>query len=73
MTLRSCGLAVLEAGNAQEAISLCEQHEGPIPVSDLLLPKITGKELANTLVAKRPAMKVLYLSGWPEADRVQGG
>jgi two-component system cell cycle sensor histidine kinase/response regulator CckA len=75
MALRLSGWDVLEAGNALDAIALCERHEGAIRllVSDLLLPDMSGRQLAETLLAGRQDMKVLYLSGHTQESAVAGG
>ncbi len=64
--LRSYGYQVLDAANGDEALDLCEQFPGPIHllVTDMVMPGITGREVAGRLSALRPAMKTLYVSGY---------
>jgi two-component system cell cycle sensor histidine kinase/response regulator CckA len=73
--LRSCGYTVLEARDGDEAHRACGQHGGPIHLllSDVVMPGVGGRELAEQLLALRPAMKVLYLSGYPDDAVVRHG
>ena len=74
-TLQSKGYAVLEAQHGQEALSICEDYSGPIHlmVTDVVMPLMSGKELAEQLAPQRPEMKVLYMSGYPDNSIVQHG
>jgi signal transduction histidine kinase len=67
-TLVSCGYDVLEAVGSEEALELSEVHSGPIHllVTDVVMPKLSGPELAAKLLPLRPAMQVLYISGYPD-------
>jgi DNA-binding NtrC family response regulator len=59
---------VLEACDADEAIQLSEQHQGMIHlmVTDIVMPKRSGQDLAQQLAAARPEMKVIYISGYTD-------
>ena len=63
--LRDNGFEVLEAQSAADALTLCEQHSGTIDLllSDIVLARMSGPQLAARLATSRPKMKVLYFSG----------
>ena len=65
IVLESSGYVVLESRDGREALSLCETHEGAIDllVSDVMMPGLGGRELAERAVAMRPGLKVLFMSG----------
>ena len=65
--LQKQGYRVLTAHNADGALLICEQHEGPIHlmVTDVVMPGgASGRELAERLTSLRPEAKVLYISGY---------
>jgi PAS domain S-box-containing protein len=66
--LEMSGYSVLEARNGAEAVRLCEQHAGPIEVlvTDVVMPQMSGRQLADRLVSGRPDLKVLYMSGYTD-------
>src|SRR4030042_1521468 len=74
-TLQSKGYTVLEAQHGQEALDICEHYSGPIHlmVTDVVMPQMSGKELAEQLAPNRPEMKILYMSGYPDNSIVQHG
>ena len=65
--LEGQGYRLLEATNGSEAISLCERYPEPIHllVTDVVMPGMTGRELARLLSEVRPSLKTLYTSGYP--------
>lgn len=70
------GYTVLEAPSAARALEVGEAHPAAIDllITDVLMPGMTGPELARRLRARRPALRVLCMSGYPEsADRRVGG
>src|SRR5581483_815672 len=69
--LRDHGYTVLEAGTGPDALAVGERHAGPVHllVTDVVLPGLGGREVAERLAAVRPEVRVLYLSGYA-ADAV---
>jgi two-component system, cell cycle sensor histidine kinase and response regulator CckA len=65
-TLRQAGYRVLDAANPTEARLLCATHDGPIDllITDLVMPKESGRELAESLAPRRPEMRILFMSGY---------
>jgi PAS domain S-box-containing protein len=64
------GYTVLQARSAGDALLVSERHEGPVHLllTDVVMPTMNGRELAERLTAARPEMRVLYMSGY--ADNV---
>jgi two-component system CheB/CheR fusion protein len=65
MVLEASGYVVLDARNGREGLALCQAHPGPIDllVTDVVMPELGGRELAQGALKLRPGMKVVYLSG----------
>jgi CheY-like chemotaxis protein/two-component sensor histidine kinase len=71
--LEMVGYTALEAENAGEAQSVVQRHGGAIQLllTDVVMPGMSGPELAMRLVAERPELKVLYMSGYTESAITQ--
>jgi len=73
--LVKAGFQVLEATNGEDALMLCERFAGTIHLvlTDVVMPKMGGRELVERLQVLRPATKVLYMSGYTDDTVVHHG
>jgi CheY-like chemotaxis protein len=72
--LQRQGYTVLVASNADEALRLFEEHPSiDLLLTDVVMPGPSGPELTTQLVGRRPALKVVYMSGYTEEAIVQHG
>ena len=64
------GYEVLVVRNAEEALALVEKHPGRIDLllTDVVMPGLSGPQLADRLTAHRPETRVVFMSGYPEAQ-----
>jgi CheY-like chemotaxis protein len=73
--LENYGYRLLDAANGVEALSASEQSEMPIHllVTDVVMPGISGREVADRLAALRPEIKVLFMSGHTDEAIIHHG
>ncbi len=66
--LETAGYSVLDAGRPETALSTAEAHDGPIHLmlTDIIMPQMNGREVAQRIRAKRPRVSVLYMSGYTQ-------
>ncbi|MBI3408624.1 MAG: PAS domain S-box protein [Planctomycetes bacterium] len=69
------GYQVLEATNGPEALNIVETSVGPIDlmITDVVMPGMSGQQLAEIVLPRRPKLKVLYMSGYLDVAIVRGG
>jgi PAS domain S-box-containing protein len=74
-TLEAKGYKVLSSGTAPGAVALADRHEGTIHllVADVVMPAMSGPEVAERFLAKRPASRVLFVSGFHDSGHVRRG
>jgi PAS domain S-box-containing protein len=69
------GHRVLEARHGRDALLVAERYERPVDllITDVVMPELGGSELVNRLKARRPGLKVLYISGYTNDEVVRRG
>jgi PAS domain S-box-containing protein len=73
LSLRRAGYGVLAAASGPEALRVAADHAGPIDLllSDVVLPGMSGRELAERLRVARPGVRVLFTSGYAEDEALR--
>ena len=73
--LAPAGYTVLVAASGEEALRVMERHDAPVHLllSDVVMPGMSGRQLAERLAQIRPGMKVLYMSGYTSDAIVRHG
>lgn len=71
--LKANGYNVLQAEGARQAQRICREYKGPIDliVTDVVMPEMSGPELAKVLQKLRPGVRLLYTSGYTEDHRLR--
>jgi CheY-like chemotaxis protein len=75
LVLEQAGYTVLEAHHGEEAVQIFERRDGPIHlmVTDVVMPKLGGGELAERLALLHPEMKVIFMSAYTDKTIVHHG
>lgn len=75
LSLQSLDYTVLEARNGEEAVRICERHTEPIHllITDVVMPEMGGRQVAERLAACKQGIKVLFLSGYTDDAVVRHG
>ncbi len=73
--LESAGYRVLSAASAGDALQISSQHTGAIRLllTDMVMPRMSGRALAQEMEQKQPAVKVLYMSGYADNEFIHHG
>ena len=73
--LEACGYTVVEARHPEHALQVAQEHPAPLHllITDVVMPGMSGRELAQRLAESRDAMKVLYMSGYTDDAIVRHG
>jgi two-component system cell cycle sensor histidine kinase/response regulator CckA len=73
--LTESGYTVLSAANGDEAIRVCEERDGEIHLllTDVVMPNMSGRVLSQKISILRPAIKILYMSGYTDEAIVHHG
>jgi two-component system, cell cycle sensor histidine kinase and response regulator CckA len=74
-TLEREGYKVIDSADPMEAQRIGENYRGKIQllITDVVMPKLSGRELSRGLVGRRPDLKVLYMSGYTDSAIVNSG
>ncbi|MFZ0908532.1 MAG: PAS domain S-box protein [Candidatus Acidiferrales bacterium] len=73
--LELCGYKALVAENGQAAIDLVSKHSGPIDLimTDIVMPGISGSDLAKKILAVRPEIRIVFMSGYTDHAMIHHG
>jgi PAS domain S-box-containing protein len=75
VALKAYGYRVMQAESAGEALTICDREEGRIDLllTDVVMPNLSGRELANRLEERWPDIKVLFMSGYTDKSIALNG
>ena len=73
--LSSHGYTVVEATRGEEALRLCTRRKGPIDLAvlDVVMPEMSGPDLARQILPACPGMRLLYISGYTDEAIAEPG
>jgi CheY-like chemotaxis protein len=73
--LEESGYTALEAADTRDALEIVRTHPAPIHLllTDVVMPRLSGPQLATACVHERPGIRVLYMSGYPEGEIAEQG
>ena len=73
--LENGGYTVLQASDAESALEIARRHPGRLDMllTDVVMPGLSGPELARRLTPSRPGLRVLYVSGYPDEAMASQG
>ena len=72
-TLEDRGYTVHAAGEAMEALRLAKRHRIDVLLTDIVLPRVNGPELAKALATMRPAPMIIFMSGYADDALLSAG
>jgi two-component system cell cycle sensor histidine kinase/response regulator CckA len=75
LVLQSYGYKVLEAADGQEGLAVAREYPGTIHmmVTDMVMPRMSGRQLADHLARERPRLPILFMSGYTDDAELQSG
>ncbi|HEY0997690.1 MAG TPA: ATP-binding protein, partial [Gemmatimonadaceae bacterium] len=73
--LAGAGYRIIEAGDPEEALHRSAMHDGPVHLllTDVVMPGLNGREVAERITASRPGTRVLYMSGYTDDEVMRRG
>jgi len=73
--LETCGYQVIRAEGAIAALTICQRHPGTIDLvlTDVVMPNVSGRELADELEKVQPGIRILFMSGYTDDTMVRHG
>ena len=71
--LRGVGYEILAADGGDEALALCKSRVIDLMISDVAMPRMNGRALAECMNAQYPGVPILFISGYPESKEIVAG